>query len=223
MQKQTIANHSVSNENTGVAPDFLRAQLVKLGGRRRGWLSLASCAALTLAATACTETSPTTQNAAQARDFAAGVDAEFGVETFALGAPTIKITSPLNYAAFTEVAPGAKVDVSVNYTLTDFVMGTAHCYLDGKFVGDTSASPFKFIGIPKGLHTLSCVLANVQGADLLNAEARAVVQVKVTESCLANTDCDDGQACSVDSCQFNACVYQPVGLCCGSKFDCTAA
>ena len=154
-------------------------------------------------------------------DYASGVDAEFGVEAFALGDPTLTITSPKDKAS---VKPGAdgKADITVDFTVSNFTLGgtnVVRCYLDGKLKGETTTSPFKFTGVVKGLRTLACQLID-NGAEANFASARARLWISVAPTCIGSGDCDDDRFCTNEGCNGGTCVYTLTAGCCGSKFDC---
>ncbi len=153
-------------------------------------------------------------------DFAQGVDAEFGVESFALSAPTLTITSPTAYQQF-GVAAAASATIGVQFTTANYAPGVIRCYLDGVYDGATAASPYTFAAVPKGVHNLACVLASgANPVELTNPEARATVFVKVTPPCKVVGDCDDKNACSQDTCSFGQCSYGLINTCCTSGMDC---
>jgi hypothetical protein len=153
---------------------------------------------------------------------AAGVDAEFGVQAFALTTPTLTLVTPAPGTALPVGAAGAKTSVDVTYTVANYALGQVRCYTDGTFVGLGTATTYKFINLGKGLHTLSCVLAANTGTEETAASARLVLQVKVLEPCTNAGDCNDSNACSQDACVDGQCVFAAVPNCCGSKFDCSA-
>ena len=177
-------------------------------------------------ALACAEDPVEAPNAGLLTDYATGVDASFGVQAFALG-PTLAITSPSNLSTFT-IQPNGSTDISVKFTVQGFTLGKVNCYLNGQLAGvatadpqdNTKALPFVFKSVKKGLHTLGCLLATDNGQEQSNPEARAVVKVKVVPTCLFNNECDDGLACTQNSCVDGKCKFEPTLNCCGSTFDC---
>jgi hypothetical protein len=166
----------------------------------------------------------------QLADFASGVDAEFGVETFALSTPTLAITSPkLNEEYVTDFTIAGPVKVNVCLSPSDYDVGTAAgqgkilCYLDGATplttatllaAGDPSgcqAYKITFANVAQklGMHAIECYLADASSQKLTNSEAHAVTHFYVTgdplstdaaNKCGSNEDCDDSNACSQQIC-----------------------
>ena len=153
-------------------------------------------------------------------DFAGGVDAEFGVEVFALIEPTLSVTSPTELQNFDVAAAGTKATADFVFTASNFTLGQVRCYLNGAFVGAASTSPYQFTNLGKGLHTVACVLASDAGAELPNATARVARQIRVIEPCKFIDECKDDNACSQHNCVDGKCTYGVVPTCCGSKYDC---
>ncbi len=172
-------------------------------------------------AASCAEQEPDAASPGLLTDYAAGVDAEFGVEAFALGSPALGVSNPGPLALF-PIESGGSANIDFEFTVDSFSLGKVNCYLDGVAVGSSKTSPYTFVAVTLGVHTLGCVLADDGGTELVNAEARAVVQVKVVAPCAVPSDCDDGNACSQEGCTDGECTYNIVGTCCGSKFDCSA-
>ena len=154
-------------------------------------------------------------------DYASGVDADFGVEAFAVGDPALKIVKPTDKATI-KPAAGTQADVTVEFVTENFKLGNGkevNCYLDGKFKSSTTSSPFKFSNVNKGLRTISCVLTEA-GKELKNDSARARIWVSISPSCVGSGDCTDDRECSNEGCNGGECVYTLKAGCCGSKFDC---
>jgi len=136
--------------------------------------------------------------------------------------PTLTLTAP---------APGTQVQLATNlgegsvdfaFKVTKFTMGQVRCYRDGNLVGSSASSPFTFSGLTKGVHTLSCVLAQDDGTELTEPDARALVRVVAIAPCDAPADCTDTSACSDQDCQAGKCVYTVNSACCSGSFDCAA-
>ncbi len=179
---------------------------------------------LTAGLAGCAGQTPSTEKPATP-DVAIGVDAEFGVETFALTTPTIAVTAPANQAAFPVSTNAGTTNVDYTYSTTNYTGNEVHCYVDGILFGTfTVGSPVTFTGLKKGGHTLACVLLDATGQDLFDATgaAQGVRQVKITAPCGKDLDCDDGDACTGEYCQAGTCVVQIVPNCCTSNFDCSA-
>ncbi|MSP90574.1 MAG: hypothetical protein EXR79_02025, partial [Myxococcales bacterium] len=150
---------------------------------------------------------------------AAGVDAEFHVETFALTQPTLKVMAPANWSS-TFVQPGQKASVEFAFITSDFTLGQVACDIDNVAVGTTKSSSFTFNNMSKGTHLLTCTLASDNGTKLTNPEARGSVYYVVSSPCQNDIDCDDGVFCSFDYCAYNVCKYSYKGGCCMTQADC---
>jgi len=187
----------------------------------RGQFALAPAAlALLLVVAACAEPPAPAPAGSALADFASGVDASFGVETFAVSAPTLKLLSPTGLTS-PSVPLGGSISVDFAFQVSNFTMGKVRCYRDGTFVGAATVSPYKFLGITRGLHTLSCVLANDANVELTDTTARAGVQVLAISPCSSGADCQDNNACSDgDYCSAGKCLYTVMVACCVSKDDC---
>ncbi len=160
-------------------------------------------------------------------DVAIGVDAEFGVETFALTSPTITVTAPVNQASFSVATNAGTTSVDFSYTTTNYTGSEVHCYLDGTLFGTftvTVGTPVTFTGLTKGAHTLACVLLDATGQDLsdLTGAAQGVRQVKIVAPCANDADCNDGEGCTGEQCWQGTCQIQLLPNCCASAFDCAA-
>ncbi len=222
------AVHGGNAPKTGLYPLFRRALLA---GALPSLLVLGANFALT----GCAEMQPDAPKAhsgSQLTDFASGVDAEFGVETFALGAPTISVLSPVELAKYyLKVGP---IAIDVGFSVTDYDItlgkGQVKCRLDGQdppIVINASPAHFDDLG-QKGLHTIFCVLANKLGEELIDPSARFVRHVQVTQdpfdpkaTCANDGDCDDGNACSDQACVNAKCSYIFLLNCCDNKYDCS--
>ncbi len=199
-------------------------------------MAIAGLIALGLAA--CNEGSAPPPTAQSEKD-AAGVDAEFGVETFALAAPTIAITDPIEgkyfYIDYTQASPAA-VKVTAKFTVTNYTIGAGAgqilCSIDGKPSVSTTTLSLANVdfGTKKGMHVLSCTLANSAGQTESAATARAIVHVFISQDpfnddaknkCTQGVDCDDSLACSSDACVDLKCVYKIVLNCCGNNSECS--
>jgi len=151
-----------------------------------------------------------------------------GVQAFALN-PALSVTSPTNLQVF-NIKPQGATDITVEFLLKKYTLGTVHCYLDGALNGVTGhpandkkkVIPYTFKNVPQGMHTLGFVLATDKGLELTNPDARAIVKVLVVSSCSTSLECDDGLACSEEKCVGGTCQYGLVVNCCGSTFDCAA-
>ncbi|MCB9738071.1 MAG: hypothetical protein H6747_02310 [Deltaproteobacteria bacterium] len=154
-------------------------------------------------------------------DYASGVDAEFGIEAFQLTDPTLTIASPADGTSKT-VAAGTKTSVDLSFTVANYTLGKINCYVDGKFSAATTSPSIKLDNLAFGYHTIGCVLVDSGGSELANAAARATVHVAITSACKITEDCDDGLACTQDSCIGFVCQWKMALNCCGSSFDCLA-
>ncbi|MCO4761004.1 MAG: putative metal-binding motif-containing protein, partial [Myxococcales bacterium] len=175
---------------------------------------------------ACAEERQPEPNAGLLADYASGVDAAFGVETFNLGEPTITVTAPTENQKW-KIAVGGGVDVVIKFTTKNFTPGLIRCYLDGKLNGASTGTSHTYKGVKLGYHTLACVLVDTSGEELTNKEAREVRHVIVTQECLINDTCDDGLACTIALCdevgdngKFQ-CRFELGNYCCGSDYDCS--
>ena len=170
---------------------------------------------------ACAEEPQPTPAAGLLADYASGVDASFGVETFNLGEPTITVTAPLPDQEWL-IATGGQQDVEFKFTTQNFTPGKINCYLDGKLVGATTGNSYTFVGIKMGYRTLSCVLVDNTGTELTNKEATAKRLVVITHPCQVSDQCDDGLACSIAWCIGLKCKFEMTQFCCTSDDNCLA-
>ncbi len=216
MHNQHLARTTWFARHFGRGPAVRPAAVAQ---RSRGWLWPALLVAFGLAA--CAPQPPAAEPRADVVD-AAGVDAEFGVQAFALTTPTLTLLTPSTGAAFPVASVGAKASVTVNYTVANYTLGQVRCYVDGTYVGLGTTTSYKFVDLAKGIRNLACVLASNTGTEETATSARLVLLVKVLEPCVKDLDCQDANACSQDACVDGQCVYAALPTCCGSKFDCTA-
>ena len=252
MRNQHIARGQVSQKPEGLKQEFLKQDFRISGSqaeefresspaipapgrsatRSHGALSAFLLLAIGLFSAGlqgCADPTPPPTTAA-AKDVAIGVDAEFGVETFALTTPTITVTGPASQALFNLASNGGTASVPFVFTTSNFTGAEVHCYLDGVIFGTFTAVPaapatdntVSFTGLTKGAHTLACVLLDATGQDSTAATARGVVQVKVVAPCGNDADCNDGDSCSGEFCKAGTCVVQIIPNCCTSKYDCAA-
>jgi len=212
-----IARRAQPSTCPGVANGFGEARSASL---RAAALLVAAIAA---AGGCATQPEPPVAAAAQDAKDAGGVDAEFGVKTFALTTPTITPSSPNNAQNF-PIPKGGSVSIDVAYAVTNYQLGQVRCHLDGVYVGLGSATGFKFLNVTKGAHALSCAIADNNGTELVDATARFNLFAKVVEPCPTGSadECKDGNACSQDACVDLQCVYDIVATCCQSKYQCLA-
>jgi hypothetical protein len=217
--------HSTCANQPGVgstaAAECHRKPTTRISARSTIWRCfLAALLAVAAVLPACTSQEPASANASADVKDAGGVDAEFGVQSFALTEPTITGSAPVNEKSFAVASAGGKVDVDIVYSTANFTPGSVRCYFDGNFVGLGNTTTYKFLAVGKGLHTISCVLADNSGTELTGTGARVSLNIKVAEPCKADSDCSDGNACSQDVCVGGQCVYGVLLNCCGSKFNC---
>lgn len=183
----------------------------------------------------------------------------------------LKVSSPIANQTFPIVKnldgtlPTATVNVA--FTATDFDLTNAtpthsiHCYLDGVYAGRELVAPNitlqQFVygglgshpGVPFGMHTLTCALANENAVDANpydaaaaaaveidkagapNPKARVTLRVQVSGPCVSLGDCADSNPCSDEACLPTAnkdadgntifgCVYSAAASCCASDYDC---
>ena len=178
-------------------------------------------------ASACAESDPEPA-AGLLTDYASGVDAAFGVQTFALG-PTLEIVSPTEDQAVPIQA--GQTTIAAQFKVTGFNIGLnagkIQCYVNGQggfktaFTVDPIANETKDLG-KMGLKTLVCHLVDAQDVPLTDTAAKATVHFKVIGDCNLDKDCDDGEACSDDSCEDQKCNFKwKAGTgCCMSSWDC---
>ena len=159
--------------------------------------------AVVLACVSACQTPAADAPSGQLADFASGVDAEFGVETFALTTPTLKITSPepnKQFGTDFTVAGALKVPVCLYPSDANVGLNAGQnkivCYLDGGTplstakpvpANDPSGCAFNtfsvtFAAVPQklGMHAIECTLADANGAPLTNATAHDVTHFFVT-------------------------------------------
>ncbi len=187
----------------------------------RSGLRLGLLAGLVFVLASCAEDRQPEPAAGLLTDYASGVDAAFGVETFNLGEPAINVTAPTVDQEWV-VAAGGSQDVTFKFTTSNFTPGKINCYLNGKLAGATTGTSYTFSKLKVGYHTLACVLVNTSNNELTNKEARGVRRVIINHPCATSSDCDDGLACTNAFCIGNKCKFELTANCCGSSFDCAA-
>ncbi len=194
---------------------------------------------------ACSEPPPNakggqgTADQASLADFASGVDAEFGVETFALSSPTLVVLAPIqNFAIATDFTVVAPITVNVCMTTSNVNIGTNPdqskiiCYLDGDnplitqtLVGanDPSgclAGSYKVVfsmDQKLGMHAVECHLADQAGQLLTDLTAHDTKHFYITQTALST---DPANKCtkSADCDDGNACSQE---MCSGiNGFQC---
>ncbi|MEY3014546.1 MAG: extracellular matrix protein, partial [Pseudomonadota bacterium] len=175
---------------------------------------------------ACTENAPE-PTGGLLTDFASGVDADFGVEAFAVNEPSLTINAPTHKQQFAKGATATPAELAFTVAFHDLAAdkGKIRCYLDNKEVlttiktNDAATNTIADLGAP-GLKTITCVLLDAAGNKLENAEAFAKRYVYVTKACQVSNECDDGMACSQESCIGNKCLYEPIESCCANSLEC---
>ncbi len=105
--------------------------------------------------------------------------------------------------------PGKSIQVFLDETLLDIVL---------------DASPYVVADFPFGVHSLTLQLAQ-DGLPLPAASARAVRYVRVTDHCLTDPECDEGNPCTIDACVYAGgglfeCGWGFIAGCCHTLFDC---
>ena len=160
-------------------------------------------------------------------DYAGGIDADFGVEAFALDEPTLTIAAPAPGSQIAAGAPKAPVELSFTVAFHDLAAdkGKIRCFFDNKdafttfATTDAAANTIADLGAG-GVKVISCVLVDASGNKLTNAKAFATTWVYVTKPCNLLEDCNDGSACSTESCIANKCIYQHTAGCCMNTLEC---
>ena len=207
---------------------------------RRALLPLLLAASFGVAA--CSDPAPTGQSAADAAKDAAGVDAEFGVETFALtNPPALTFVSPAEekYYYVDYTAPVA-VKITVQFTVTDFTLGAGVgqviCRVNGAeppLVTTTNSIANINLGTAMGARVISCTLASPTGELVKDATATANLHVYISQDqfsndaknkCSNDTQCDDTVGCSQDACVGGKCVFKYAisTQCCTTASECSA-
>ena len=167
-----------------------------------------------------------------------------GLNSKAACPATLTATSPASLSKASLTVSGLDLVpayVKFDYTTFHFDIDNStkfvRCYLDGQYVGFSGGSFYEFkavanSGVPKGMHSLSCVLSTTSDTatgelDQVTAdgtkhhpEARATIKVFGIAPCVADADCADGNACSTDVCVNSQCVYGAVATCCATNADC---
>ncbi|MSQ82710.1 MAG: hypothetical protein EXR77_07305, partial [Myxococcales bacterium] len=203
---------------------------------RHGTAALVAAAACALAA--CNEGSAPDPLRAAALD-ATGVDAEFGVETFALAVPALTISDPPEgqyyYVDYTVATPAA-IKIGLQFTVTNYTIsatsGQILCSIDGKAPVSSTALTLANVdlGSKKGMHVLSCTLADSTGQQETAATARWITHVFISQDkfsddvknkCVQGVECDDALACSSDACVDLKCIYKIELGCCGNNTECS--
>ena len=179
--------HSTCANQPGVgstaAAECHRKPTTRISARSTIWRCfLAALLAVAAVLPACTSQEPASANASADVKDAGGVDAEFGVQSFALTEPTITGSAPVNEKSFAVASAGGKVDVDIVYSTANFTPGSVRCYFDGNFVGLGNTTTYKFLAVGKGLHTISCVLADNSGTELTGTGARLVAELRAAHA-----------------------------------------
>ncbi len=190
-----------------------------------GMAAWALAAALSLVA-ACAE-AEREPSGAQLTDFAAGVDADFSVESFAIDAPSLKIASPANGLQVQPGAPATPVELAFTVAFHDLAAdkGKIRCHLNGNDVlttiktNDPTTNTIADLGAV-GVKQITCVLLDSNGNKLANPEAFAKVWIYVTKACSFSEDCDDKSICSQETCIGSKCQFAAVNGCCMNSLEC---
>ena len=165
-------------------------------------------------------------------DYASGVDAEFHVETFNAGNPTLIIAYPSKdtYTGFplqvgkTPLPPsGAQINVT-NVELGDGKAGI-RCYLNGTTLALVYAGKdYKIDDLgDAGLKALTCQLVDLSGGtekDFTNFEARDLRHFYVKKPCASDAACATTDLCDYEQCVDQQCFYSPKENCCNTQWDC---
>jgi len=165
-------------------------------------------------------------------DYASGVDAEFGVETFALGPPSISVTYPpaKPFTGFDQQAgntPLTPNGVELSVKNCDLKPGT--CAIECRLNGVLKFKTYKLKGNQianvgnAGLKTLTCYLLDESGGgskEFKNTEARTVRSFYVRKPCKNGSDCASSDACAYEQCVDLKCFYSPKPFCCNDNWAC---
>ena len=149
----------------------------------------------------------------------------------ASGDPTITITDPATHTYFELGTPVTPVTITVsvtNWAPYPEAGKSVICYVDGEEAGSTESEVFLVPDVSVGLHYVTCRLA-LNGTPLTNCEATTTIVVKVEMPCdgFDDSDCIDGNPCSIDACVYTTDGYKchygtdlELPYCCVSKYNC---
>ncbi len=192
--------------------------------------------ALLLAFAGCSDPQP----AADDRRDAAGVDAEFAVETFAATLPpTLEILNPTEYKYFYvdyTANPLVAVKVNLQFKVSNYTIGSGAgqviCRVDYKNPALTTTTlgiANVDLGTTKGTRVITCNLASATGQIEPNAEAFVARHVYISQDpfdssvangCANSLECNDGVACTLDDCVGGKCEFKYKAYCCGNDLEC---
>jgi hypothetical protein len=137
----------------------------------------------------------------------------------------------------------------VQLSVTNFPLGVGqgeiHCYVNGGatvYSSNPTSIPQAYVpahpdmvqilglGCTQGLYTIECVLADSNGVELTNPEARTTRAVQLLNDpfdlnsplCANDGDCNDNNACSAELCVKGKCQYTALGNCCTDDLMCAA-
>ncbi|MSP90764.1 MAG: hypothetical protein EXR79_02990, partial [Myxococcales bacterium] len=191
--------------------------------------------AVGLAGGACSESIPDHPTGG-ASDLAGGVDAEFGIETFALTVPTLTRLFPTTNVSTVEYDSTAqnKTAFTLKFGVTDFTVGAAAgkivCVIDGGVPTAYASTTIVFpdLGPALAMHHVPCWLTSPTGEQLANPESHVLTHVYVTQAlsdvaaqCASETNCLDDNVCSTSACVGGKCQFAPIPLgCCVATADC---
>ena len=80
-------------------------------------------------------------------------------------------------------------------------------YLDGALVATNTSGSYAFLGVPPGQRHLAARLVDASGNDLGSAPTQDGVHVRIEDLCGEVAECDDGLACSTESCIGGGCRF----------------
>ena len=124
----------------------------------------------------------------------------------------LQIASPSDGEEFEAV--GGVATISMRVSATNF-SGRIEALLDGEAVGNLDdAGAYTFTGVPTGLHAIGARAVNGDGTPVAGDGAEAVISIAVIGTCERDEDCDDGNACSLDTCGSGGlCQYSSIQDC----------
>ena len=141
----------------------------------------------------------------------------------ALAAPTIDIVSPPANTQLAYSPPGVAVTVTPQVTDGVVAVDALHIQwsLDGVLMGEVATdASFTFPLVPAGLRQVMARLVDSSGAPFDDPATVAKLPIKVVPDCGVVAECDDGLACSNESCVAGVCKYGPVASCCDHDGHC---
>jgi len=132
--------------------------------------------------------------------------------TIAVGAPVATVLSvdrSVIWSSSIPTCPGSNVNYTIVGSPADLGCGTGNLSVNPQYTAPASCNYAPAVGSP-------AITAGPGGTRI------GWLGFPAGDSCATDTDCDDGNACSFDTCAAGACSYAPIANCapCAADTDC---